>query len=472
MIPNTKIVCTLGTSSWTPEVLKKLIDNGMTVARLNGAFVTIEDMKVIAQNVRSVSRDVALMIDIKGHELRLNRFAEDVIVKPGDEFIIGTPTDPIYCQTFPELYKSLSVGNQLLINDGNVVIEVEKIENEKIYTRVLVGNKIASGKGINTPGVYIDNPPMTDKDKEQIQFALEDKWDFVAGSFIRSAEDVRLIKELLSGTHAKFIAKIEDGFGIKNIDEIIEESEGIMVARGDMGVEIPYYRVPHVQKMIIKKCNDAIKPVIVATQMLESMIHSPRPTRAEVSDVANAIEDGTDAIMLSGETTIGDYPVQCVNVMKEIALETESFIYNNFPHIQNSNILCKTKDEGTEIAMAIAKSVATLSYQMENAKIIVDTKTGFSAKLIASYNLKNNIIAITPYDYYARRVALSKGIKSITRQPDTEFKNITELQNHLIEISKEKGYIKIGDTVIMCIASSYNLLSASHEKAKIKIITI
>lgn len=475
MLPKTKIVCTLGPSSWTPEVLKEMIDNGMTVARVNGAFADVEEMKRVAETIRSISRNVALMIDIKGHEVRMNKFKYDVEIKPGDKVVLGsTDKDYVFIETYPDLYKSLNTGTKLVSSDGNTVLIVEKIEDGKIYTNVLQGTKLSKGKSINVPGVFLNNPPITERDIEQIRFAVEDNWDFVAASFIRCKEDVDVVKNLLIGSHTKVISKIEDTFGIKNIDDIITASEGIMIARGDMGVELPYYNVPHIQKDIIKKCNAAIKPVIVATQMLESMIENALPTRAEVSDIANAIMDGTDAIMLSGETTAGRYPIECVKVMKNVAIETESNVYNQKDFSQFPEIYCDIRDEGTELAIAMAQSVANLSYKIPEAKVLVDTKTGFSARLIAQYNLKNTLLALTPYDYYARRLALSKGIVSLKRDDDITYSNMIGLQEGLVEQAKSHGFISSGDTVILVIAASYNHLPAQnfHEKTSIKVIAI
>ncbi|MEI7604419.1 MAG: pyruvate kinase [bacterium] len=475
-LPKTKIVCTIGPSSWIPEVMKQLIENGMTVARVNGAFASVDEMKKIASVVRSLSNEIALMIDIKGHEVRLNKFEKDFDVKAGDTVVFGNDdSEYIYVSTFPDLYKSLRPGINLLVDDGNTSLIVEKIENKKIYAKVIYGNKIPKGKSLNVPGIFLDNPPITERDMEQIRYAVEDKWDFVAASFVRCKADVDAVKYLLKGTHTKVISKIEDSFGVQNIDEIIEASEGIMVARGDLAVEIPFAKVPHVQKEIIKKCNKAVKPVIVATQMLESMIKNPRPTRAEISDIANAIYDGADAVMLSGESTTGDYPVECVKVMKSVALETERYLYHSQDHFLKKTVQdCSVLDEGTEIAMAVAQSVANLSFKMPDAKIIVDTRTGFSAKLISSYNIQNTVIAMTPYDYYARRLAMVKGIKGISRSNYTDIKNMYELEKLLIEDAKNKKLIQHGDRIILMISSSYNFESDSqiNEKSSIKIVTI
>jgi pyruvate kinase len=311
----TKIVCTIGPASWDKEVLKQMIDNGMNVARLNGAFIDIPEMTRVANLIRELSPDVSLMLDIKGHELRLNKFEEDIKVNIGDEVVIGsTKEDKIYVATYMDLFKDIRVGKQILVDKAKTILEVTKITDGKIYTKVISGSVIQRGKGLNTPGTFLNNSPITDIDIEQINFAKADKWDFVAASFIRSKEDLGVIKPHLVNSSLKLIAKIEDGFGVENIDEIIENCDGIMVARGDLAVEVPFEKVPLYQKMMIKKCRDMGKVVITATEMLESMIEKPYPTRAEISDIANAVLDGTDALMLSGETTAGKYPHLCVEM--------------------------------------------------------------------------------------------------------------------------------------------------------------
>jgi len=478
MLPKTKIVCTIGPSSWVPEILAQMIQNGMTVARVNGAFATVEEMKKVSGIVRSISNEVALMIDIKGHEVRLNKFETDVDVKPGDQVVIGSDnSEYIFTETYPDLYKNVKIGTSILIDDGNTLLIVEKIEDKKIYAKVIQGTKIPKGKSLNVPGIYLDNPPITQRDIEQIQFAVEDKWDFVAASFVRSKEDVNSVRALLSGSHVKVISKIEDSFGIKNIDEIIDASEGIMVARGDLAVEIPYFKVPHLQKEIIKKCNQAVKPVIVATQMLETMISRPRPTRAEISDVANAIYDGADAVMLSAESTTGQYPLECVKVMRDIALETEKYIYESEKNILETAKLefkCSVIDDETEISLAIARAVSDLSKEIHDSKVLVFTRTGFGAKVVSYYGLQNNIIAFTPFDYYARRLSLVKGIKAITLSPEIMSNALQDLENEMLKIATEKQIIKKDDKVILVISSFYTYSDQNtlNEKASLKIIKI
>lgn len=448
----------------------------MTVARVNGAFANTNEMKKIADAVRSVSSEVALMIDIKGHEVRLNKFDHDLQINVGDQVIIGSDSSEyIYPETYPNLYENINPGNRIIIDDGNTVLYVEKVENKKIYTKVLAGNSIPKGKGINIPGVFLNNSAVTERDKEQIKFAVENKWDFVAASFVRCKEDVEEVKHLLTGSHTKVISKIEDAFGVENIHEIIQASEGIMVARGDLAVEIPYYTVPHIQKAIIKKCNNHVKPVIVATQMLESMIHNAHPTRAEISDVANAICDGADAVMLSAETTTGEYPVECVQTMKEIAIETEKYLYNASEQPGDcTQLIYEMRDQGTELAIAVAQSVANLSYKIPDAKIIVDTRTGFSAKLVASCNVKNSVIAMTPYDYYARRLSLCKGIIAVQRNDLGNYQNMSHLEQELINEALQKNLISKGDRIILVVAASYNFISspATNEKAAVKVLSI
>src|SRR3990172_442029 len=323
----TKIVCTIGPSSWPVPVLTKMVEAGMNVARLNGAFADVAELDRVAKLVRSISPDVALLLDIKGHEVRLNKFSEDIAVEPGKEIIIGsTDKDPIYPITYPELYKEITAGQLILIDKGETKLVLKRIEDGKIYASVVNGTVIKGGKGMNFPGAKLSNPALTPRDIEQIAFCVKDNWEFVAASFVRNAEDVRTVRKHLEGSSTRLISKIEDQQGADNFDEILKESDGIMVARGDMGAEIPIERLPILQKEFIYKCNQAAKPVITATNMLESMIEKPLPTRAEITDVANAVLDGTDALMTSGETSGGKYPLESVETMSKIAVENEKYL--------------------------------------------------------------------------------------------------------------------------------------------------
>ena len=402
----TKIVCTIGPASWDKEVLKQMIDNGMNVARLNGAFIDIPEMTKVANLIRELSPDVALMLDIKGHELRLNKFDEDIKVNVGDEVVIGsTKEDKIYVATYMDLFKDIRVGKQILVDKAKTVLEVTKITDGKIYTKVLSGSVIQRGKGLNTPGTFLNNSPITDIDIEQINFAKADKWDFVAASFIRSKEDLDVIKPHLVNSSLKLIAKIEDGFGVENIDEIIESCDGIMVARGDLAVEVPYEKVPLYQKMMIKKCRDMGKIVITATEMLESMIEKPYPTRAEISDIANAVLDGTDALMLSGETTAGKYPHLCVEVMSKISLEMEKSM---------KPLLRTVGSHAGGERDAMMGAVYQVSVTTKIDKVVMVSERGVTATALSRHFIKEPIIVLTPNETVRRQLLICSNIYPTT----------------------------------------------------------
>ncbi|MGB9662202.1 MAG: pyruvate kinase, partial [Moorellaceae bacterium] len=330
----TKIVCTIGPASEQVEVLKRMIRAGMNVARFNFSHGSREEhgarMVAVKQAAAELGTRVALLLDTKGPEIRLGEVEEGVVLRDGEEVILTTAAiignEKRLPVNLPSLPQDVRPGQIILLDDGLVELEVMSVAGEDIRCRIKHGDKISSHKGVNIPGAVISLPALTEQDMEDIEFGLSQGIDFIAASFVRTAKDVLQIRQLLGKYDAKVgvIAKIENRAGIENLEEILEAADGIMVARGDLGVEIPVEEVPLVQKMIIQKCNQAGKPVITATQMLESMIRNPRPTRAEATDIANAIFDGTDAIMLSGETAIGRYPVEAVATMARIARRAES----------------------------------------------------------------------------------------------------------------------------------------------------
>ncbi|HEX9804770.1 MAG TPA: pyruvate kinase [Candidatus Dojkabacteria bacterium] len=399
----TKIVCTIGPSSWDDNVLRRMIAAGMTVARINGAFADIAELKRVGDQIRNISDDVALMLDIKGHEVRLNKFAEDKKFNIGDKLTIGsTDQDEIYPITYPDLYKDVKTGDVLLFDDGNLEAKVIQIEGGKIICEIISGEILSPGKSINTPTTNLNNPPLTERDIEQIQFIKENNWDFVAASFVRKIDDVKGIQDQLQGSSIKIIAKIEDDEGVKNIDEIIDEVYGIMIARGDMGVEMPFEKIPFIQKDIIKKCNKKGKPVITATQMMDSMIRNPKPTRAEILDVANAIIDGTDAIMTSAETTKGEYPAETIEAMARIASEVESNVEPSLIESSKSN----------SFSESLTRAAFELTNHSEIAGVVVVEATGRTSSLLGRYRIKQPIISFVSDEYSARSLSLSKGVVS------------------------------------------------------------
>lgn len=439
-----KIVATIGPSSWAPEVMAKMIKAGMNVARINGAFADVPELKRVAEVVRSQSQEVALLLDIKGHEIRLNKFSENLHVNPGDEVIIGSSeADAIYPVTYPELWQDIAAGQILLVDKGATTLEVTKVADGKIYCKVINGNIIASGKGMNTPGAKLKNPTITKRDIEQMEFAIADGWDFIAASFVRNADDIRAVKAVTKDSPIKIVAKIEDQQGVDNIEDIIEVADAIMVARGDMGSEMPYEKLPILQKEMIFKCNQAAKPVITATNMLESMTENIMPTRAEITDVANAVLDGSDALMTSAETTSGKYPVETLEAMSRIANETEKYIH---PEIIEDFDECQYP---VHIAMANAAFEFILALP-DVTKIIVYSHTGVTPKLLARHNLPLPIIALVKNDTLKRQLALTKNVAAYTFAKDfsDRDKAVTEMINFTIEvgaINKDDKVLVIGN---------------------------
>ncbi|MBD3280323.1 pyruvate kinase [Candidatus Dojkabacteria bacterium] len=425
-MPKTKILCTIGPASWSKPILEKMINNGMTIARINGAYADIEELKKDADTIRSISDDVALMLDVKLTEVRLNKFDESVSVKQGDEFIIGSSNkDKHYPITYPDLYRDLKKGDVLFLDDGKVKLEVTNIRDQKIFTKVIEGKEILPGKTINTPGIPLTNDPITQRDIEQIEFAVKDNWDYVAASFVRYAKDIEEVRKHLEGTNIKIMAKVEDEQGINNIDEIIDVSDGVIIARGDLGVEMPYEELPILQKELVTKCLLKAKPVVVATHMLESMIENPSATRAEVNDVANAIFDGCDVIWLSAETSKGKYPVKAVATLNKITQGAEKHV---LPEILFGN------PDINPITVALARGVIDICESLEIDKIVVATGTGKTARVISSFKPRQPIIALTSDDTYKRQLQATWGVTPLVLKTEEE--------------DRDKGVKKIAKKVI------------------------
>ncbi|MET3196412.1 pyruvate kinase [Bacillus sp. OAE603] len=448
----TKIVCTIGPASESVEKLVQLINAGMNVARLNFSHGSHEEHAGRIKSIREASeitgKTVAILLDTKGPEIRTLDFeGGQAELKTGNEVIITTEpvmgTAEKFAVSYEGLIDDVHVGSRILIDDGLIGLEVIGIEGKDIRTKILNSGLVKNKKGVNVPNVRVNLPGITEKDVSDIEFGIEQGIDFIAASFVRKASDVLEIRELLgkhSAEYIQIITKIENQEGIDNIDEILEVSDGLMVARGDMGVEIPPEDVPLVQKSLIKKCNILGKPVITATQMLDSMQRNPRPTRAEASDVANAILDGTDAIMLSGETAAGTYPVESVSMMNSIALRIEK-------SLQYDELFKKRQREnkGT-ITDAIGQSVAATALNLHVAAIIAPTESGHTAKMISKYRPKAPILAITSDIRICRRLTLVWGVQTQFR----ERANTTdEMLQHAMDAAQEAKFVSNGDTVII-----------------------
>lgn len=448
----TKIVCTIGPSSESLENTKKLITAGMNVARLNFSHGDFEEhgnrMKAIRQACQELNKTVAILLDTKGPEIRLGKLKEEPIELVQGEYITLTTEEilgdinrvPI---TYKELPGDVRVGSTILIDDGLIGMTVVDIQGTEIKCQIVNSGQIKSKKGVNVPGVAISMPGLTEKDIGDIKFGIEMGVDFIAASFVRRASDVLEIRELLErhdARHIQIISKIENQQGVDNLDEILEVSDGLMVARGDLGVEIPAEEVPLVQKLMIEKCNRAGKPVITATQMLDSMQRNPRPTRAEASDVANAIFDGTDAIMLSGETAAGKYPVESVLTMSRIAERAESALHYREIFIKQANA------QQTSVTEAISQAVANSALDLEAKAIVTSTESGYTARMISKYKPKSQIIAVTPVEQVLRRLQLVWGVipvKGVSAATTDEMFEIA------VKGAMDTGLVQLGDTIII-----------------------
>ncbi|MGN1402585.1 MAG: pyruvate kinase [Bacillus sp. (in: firmicutes)] len=450
----TKIVCTIGPASESFEKLCSLMEAGMNVCRLNFSHGSHEEhaarIKTIREASKKTGKTVAILLDTKGPEIRTNDMENGAIeLVTGANVIISTKevlgTAEKFSVTYEGLINDVTEGSRILLDDGLVGLEVTKIDKEagEIHTVVLNAGTLKNKKGVNVPGVSVNLPGITEKDTQDILFGIEQNVDFIAASFVRRASDVLEIRELLdnnNGSHINIIPKIENQEGVDNIDEILEVSEGLMVARGDLGVEIPAEEVPLVQKQLIKKCNKLGKPVITATQMLDSMQRNPRPTRAEASDVANAIFDGTDAIMLSGETAAGAYPVEAVQTMHNIASRTEEALNHK------ELITKRSKDSEANITDAIGQSVAYTTLNLGANAIITPTESGHTARMISKYRPHAPIIAITSSDHVARRLALVWGVNPLVG-PKTN--STDEMLENAVNQSVNAGLAAYGDTVVI-----------------------
>ncbi|CAM3962878.1 pyruvate kinase [Mesobacillus thioparans] len=450
----TKIVCTIGPASESVEKLTQLIEAGMNVSRLNFSHGNHEEHAARIKNIREAAektgKKVGILLDTKGPEIRTNDMENGAIeLTTGQECIVSMKevlgTAEKFSVTYDQLIDDVHPGAKILLDDGLIGLEVVSIdkENSEIKTKVMNTGTLKNKKGVNVPGVSVNLPGITEKDAKDILFGIEQGVDFIAASFVRRATDVLEIRQLLeenNGSYIQIIPKIENQEGVDNINEILEVSDGLMVARGDLGVEIPAEEVPLVQKDLIKKCNTQGKPVITATQMLDSMQRNPRPTRAEASDVANAIFDGTDAIMLSGETAAGQYPVEAVQTMHNIASRAEEALNHK------ELLSFRTKEIDHNITDAIGQSVAHTALNLEVNAIITPTESGHTARMISKYRPKAPIIAVTSNDHVVRRLALVWGVYP---QLGEKAGTTDEMLASAVEESVNSGHVSHGDLVVI-----------------------
>lgn len=449
----TKIICTLGPASENEQVIRELMLAGMNVARLNFSHGSHEEQKRKADLVKKVRKEldlpVALLLDTKGPEIRTGMLENGKIeLKKGQSFVLTTEdilgNEGMVSISYKDLVKDVKPGDSILIDDGLIGMKVNKVTDKEIFCVVENGGMISNKKGINVPGVNLSMPFISQKDYDDILFGIEEGFDYIAASFTRTADDILEIRKILEDKGCqsiKIIAKIENLQGVENIDEILRVSDGIMIARGDMGVEIPFERLPGIQKHFIRSCCQAGKTVITATQMLDSMEENRRPTRAEISDVANAVFDGSSAVMLSGETAAGKYPVDAVKTMARIAEQAEqdafaADIYKNIWHAMDHS----------DNTNAVSAAACTMAEQTYAQAIIADTSTGKAARRVAKYRPAQMILAATPSEKVYHQLALVWGVYPLRTQP---VDSVDVLFHCAIEKAKELGYLHSGDTVVM-----------------------
>ena len=441
----TKIICTLGPNSDNPDIMRGLAENGMDVARFNFSHGSYSEHKarleLLKQVRKEVDRPIAALLDTKGPEIRTGLLKDEkkVILQEGQEYTLTTREmegdEHIGFINYAGLVEDVVPGNKILIDDGLIELEVKEVKETDIVCTVINGGELGQRKGVNVPNVKIKLPALTDKDKEDIRF--------IAASFVRNAEAIREIRDILreEGANMQIIAKVENAEGIDNLDEIIAAADGIMVARGDMGVEIPPEKVPYIQKTIIGRCNEACKVVITATQMLDSMIRNPRPTRAEVTDVANAVYDGTDVVMLSGETAMGKYPIEALKMMATIVSDTESHL--DYSSYRNRHVFAKN---GHHISNAVCYSSVATADDLQAQVIVTPTISGYTAKMLSKWRPASQIIGMSPSLSAVRQMMIYWGVKPLWSK---RAESTDELIEYSLEELKEKGIVREGDLAVI-----------------------
>lgn len=468
----TKIVATIGPATQDADVLRSLIEAGATTLRLNFSHGTHEDHQRNVRTIRQVSfelnQPVGILQDLQGPKIRLGRFENGSIhLKKGDPFTLTSQmlpgTQTISSVTYEPLAREVPNGSTILLDDGKVEMKVESINPDKgeLYCQVVVGGVLSNNKGVNFPGVYLSINALTDKDRKDLIFGLNQGVDWVALSFVRNPQDVLEIKELISsvGKRVPVIVKIEKHEAIEQMEAILSLSDGVMVARGDLGVELPPEEVPILQKRLITTSNRLGIPVITATQMLDSMVNNPRPTRAEVSDIANAILDGTDAVMLSNETAVGKYPVEAVATMARVALRTEQ---EQFSHEVEDMV-----GAPRSIPNAISQAVARIASQLNSSAIMTLTKSGATARNVSKFRPQAPILAVTPHVEVSRRLQLVWGVRPLVV---LDLPSASQTFQAAMNIAQEKGFLREGDLVVMT-AGTLQGVSGSTDLIKVDIVT-
>ncbi|HEY9700415.1 MAG TPA: pyruvate kinase [Trichocoleus sp.] len=467
----TKIVATIGPATSSPEVLRELIQAGATTLRLNFSHGTHDDHQRSIRLIRQISfelnQPVGILQDLQGPKIRLGKFENgSITLKKGDPYILTSNlmpgTQEMSCVTYKPLADEVPEGATILLDDGRVEMKVEQVDRTKrqLHCRVVVGGVLSNNKGVNFPGVYLSIRAMTDKDREDLMFGLDQGVDWVALSFVRNPQDVLEIKELISsaGKSVPVIAKIEKHEAIEQMEAILSLCDGVMVARGDLGVELPAEEVPLLQKRLIATSNRLGIPVITATQMLDSMVNNPRPTRAEISDVANAILDGTDAVMLSNETAVGNFPVQAVETMARIAMRIEQ---DQSPN-RNFDIMA-----GRSIPNAISQAVGRIAEQLQSAAIMTLTKTGATARNVSKFRPNKPILAVTPHVDVARQLQLVWGVRPLLV---LDLPSTGQTFQAALNVAQEKKLLQEGDLVVMT-AGTLQGVAGSTDLIKVEVVT-
>lgn len=449
----TRIVCTMGPNTNNEKIMRALVKEGMDIARFNFSHGNHEEQKQRMDMLKRIrteeGKHIAILLDTKGPEIRTGVLKDEKKVQlvEGEEFILTTEEIEGDAKrvsiTYKGLVEDVNIGGKILIDDGLIELEVVNKKENDIICKIINGGELGQKKGVNVPNVPIRLPAITEKDIDDIRFGVEQDVDFIAASFVRNAECILEIKALLRECGAPYtpvIAKIENAEGIKNLDEILRVADGIMVARGDLGVEIPAEEVPYIQKMMINKCKDCFKPVITATQMLDSMIRNPRPTRAEVTDVANAVYDGTDAVMLSGETAQGKYPIEALQMMAHICENTEQHL--DYDAILSKMASHRMKDTSSALGYATVSTANNLNARC----IIVPTGSGATARILSKFHPKTELVAVSPNERTLRRMQIYWGIRSYK---SIVANSVEEISANAMEIVKAKACVETGDIAIL-----------------------
>src|SRR5574344_2241413 len=440
----TKIVASISDRRCDTGFIRELFDAGMNVVRMNTAHASADGIRTIISNTRAVSRHIGILIDTKGPEVRSTGNDEPIQYRIGEKVrIYGNPdkdtTHDEVNLSYPNIAEDVNVGDDILFDDGELDMKVVGKEGNCLIVEVQNDGKLGSHKSVNVPGAHIDLPALTEKDRKNILLAIEQDIDFIAHSFVRNREDVLAVQRILDEHHSdiKIISKIENQEGVDNIDEIIEASYGIMIARGDLGIEVPIERIPGIQRQIIRKCIRARKPVIVATQMLHTMIENPRPTRAEVTDIANAIAQHTDALMLSGETASGKYPYEAVQTMAQIAEQTEKDLFDE-------GVIELPVEDNCDIRDFMAHSAIEATEKLGVKGIITDSSTGITARNLAAFRGPNPVLAICYNDRLQRLLNLSYGVIAVYQKGKIDNQ---ELFLAAVRMLRQKGYIELNDKI-------------------------